>query len=379
MHLQLERYFKYGITPTDERAWESLKNLPGRGPDVTCESRFKIPIDEHRESNGRDDLTWIRPIPRIYDHKTSSNPERYAKDSQELRGDIQVNMYAYKTLLEYPEAPAVEVTHNNIATKGAIRSWLTEPTRLERSEVENNFRKYLKIIDEMTDVLGRECARDVPKTTDKNFCFAYGKKCHVKDRCDSAFLGRGKETVTPEVQAKIAELKAKQAGGAAPSKPAESPAATAAAKPSKPGKRFVEPEETEETPPPPKPVKAKTTPTPKAPEPEPQVEENAPDGADTSGTGCVVLINCVVESGLTGAVHLEKWIAPALEHIQTETGTNWQSIDYKKGCAMVEECIDQMELPEVLLIDGSSYLGKTCLVAILKRDDVECVIRGTQA
>lgn len=382
LHAQLEAYLKTGKKPTDTRALESLKNLPapgGRG--VRCEGDFTIPIDDWREVNGRLDVDFAVKadgrVRHVMDHKSSKDPDKYSKTEEELRGDIQVNMYAKKVLIDYPEASEVIVSHHVIATEGAHRSFVTsvDDPPLSRKEVENNFRKYLQVIDDMTEVWNLPTAFDADPTGRKTGeCKKWGG-CHLKQQCDTLIfrnLRKGSPMSTKEdLKAKLARLQA----GTPP--PKSSPAAAAEAR--KPAKRqpVEEEEETiaeveeEEAPPPPK----TTKPAPKpAAKPAPKPVEEAPP-ADDDKAGPILLINCVAEVGVE-SVPLEAFLAPYLEMIQEQTGKSWRIDDYGNGPAMLEMAIDSIEeFPEALTIDGGSYLGKNALPALLRRKP-QAVIRG---
>lgn len=375
IHGYLEEYYRGGLKPAEERSRESLKNLPRPGGmAVRCESGFTIAIDDYREINGRDDLTFEdRGIPHVIDHKSSSDPEKWGKTPEELTEDIQVNLYAYKALQEHPEADSVWVSHHYIATKGAVRSFLTtteEP--LPRADVEGRFKKYLHIIDNMTETWQLPHAINAkPTGKDNGHCRAFGG-CHVKQQCDTLIfsgLRKGKDDMTvtgnTDLKARLAALKANVAPPASPAASAEAGRKRVAAPP--------EPEETEEqeeapTPPPKRaPAAAKAPKAAPAPvEPPPAAEVKA---------GPILLINCIAHVGIE-QVSLETWFAPYCAMIEEQTGKNWQLHGYREGCVMVEQCIESAEdFPEALLIDGTSYLGKTALPALLNRNP-QAVIYG---
>ena len=346
IHNALEAYYKHGTESEDARVIETLKKLPPRGDDISCEGQINIPIDDHREINGRGDLLILNPEhPVIIDHKTSKDVNRWAKTSYELENDVQVNIYAKHALMTYPTASVATVTHNTIATTGAPYSLQTSAT-LTRNHVENNYHGFLKIIDDMTSVWGYgHVSETKPNGRDNGECNAFGG-CPHKEYCDVVmFTKRKEQPMNEELKAKIAAIakdtRAKRTG---PEQPEEQPVEVIPAAPvQSTGQVELAP------------TNAKLAP-----------EETA---------GPILLINCSPILGVN-AVPLEIWVASILDRIEEEYHLNWQLIDYGKGKGLLEQAVnDCTEFPEALIIDGGSSLGKACLPALMRKNP-NAILRG---
>lgn len=77
--------------------------------------------------------------PCVLDHKTSSNV-RWAKTQEQLKWDVQANLYAYELTLRFPDAPHVDLVWQYYQTRGAKRAQRTH-LRVLREEAEEGFRR----------------------------------------------------------------------------------------------------------------------------------------------------------------------------------------------------------------------------------------------
>lgn len=384
LHKQIEQYFKGGDIPEDARAAQSLRNLPTRGDGLDIEGKIDLLIDATHTMVGRKDLVdWRDPThPVLYDHKTSADPEKNGKTEYELAGDIQLNIYARALLAERTLADRVTITHNIIASKGKIRSMCPSVT-LTSEQVDKVWSKIVAEIPEMDRVRELPHAGQVEANGHKTgHCEKY-HGCYHRSICDRdsvVTIGRGGRNgfgprekterngmVSENLQAKLKNLgKAivpNTNGTHALGKMAPPPTVVAVSPLAKAKAEAAAAKEAERI--------AEEAEAAQATEAEVEADSETTDTSVASGpTGgpSTLLIDCVPMAGLAGAVALEVWIAPLLAGIaEVSGGEHWQAIDYRKGCAMVLQGIEQnaTELPAVLLVDSESYIGKTALEGLM--------------
>lgn len=105
----------------------------------------------------------------------------------------------------------------------------------------------------------------------------------------------------------------------------------------------------------------------------PPVTQQTPNAG---GRISILFLDSQPVSGL-GAVRLEEWIAPLLEYIRTTTGLSWQLHEYRKGPGLICDGLATSELPEYLVVDTTTSLGKVALEALIPRADI--VVAGKAA
>ena len=188
VHTILENYLLHGDIP-DKRttagkiASAGLKHLP------KPKSYFHVEIAIHdlvtlKESpiafKGYIDLLIINDdSAEILDHKTSSNLN-YALTADQLAKDIQLIIYA-KHVFEKVLFNEITLTHVVYLTKSPYGSQKTSVV-VSREYIDNEFTKILDIVHQMIKTY------DAPISSvqkDKNFCYAYNKKCAFYSECQT--------------------------------------------------------------------------------------------------------------------------------------------------------------------------------------------------
>jgi CRISPR/Cas system-associated exonuclease Cas4 (RecB family) len=259
-HRQLEAWYKDGVEPEDDRVALGLMDLPS-GPNlpppcdgVLVEGAYKEELAPAVVFKGVIDIQDLRDPshPVIWDHKSTSDFQ-WAKTEHELKVDIQMQAYAWHVLQKFPEAEQVTVAHNVIRTKGAAVPPRRTMATVDREHVTKERRKALAIIQEMvplkreTDVgqvepTGKQhgecdkyggcdyrsrCFFDMfnptknllpPDTTRRKPGEPYATLDNVSEEVRKGILkkAKGKGPMNPELQAKIAALKAKQQNAVSP-------------------------------------------------------------------------------------------------------------------------------------------------------------------
>lgn len=153
IHAEVERWVESGVMPNDPRARSAVDKLVERWGTIDrdaweSERKFEMVIANDIGFVGYIDLgARSTDVPLIVDMKTTSDVGKYGKVEHELPENIQMNCYA-KEALDRFQAPAVDVAHLQVQTKGRIMARVVE-TRLQRDHVESKWKGYLRVIDQM--------------------------------------------------------------------------------------------------------------------------------------------------------------------------------------------------------------------------------------
>lgn len=115
----------------------------------------------------------------VWDHKTSSDINRYGEKHDTIAQNLQLNLYAAHWFTLYPDAPTCTVGHLQYQTKGKSKVALVEAT-LTRGQVE---RYMVEVIDPLLD-LQKEVAK-LPGAEyvepERTACWNFGG-CPFKDK-----------------------------------------------------------------------------------------------------------------------------------------------------------------------------------------------------
>jgi CRISPR/Cas system-associated exonuclease Cas4 (RecB family) len=423
IHAELETFVNTGAEPKHPRARQALFVLEDHLANAEVEGEIKIYLPDAfdgmpREITGYIDLVRYHPVrPLVIDHKTTSNPDKYARTEYELVEDAQLLVYAKWLLDLIKTAEAVDIGHTVIPTKGANRPRLV-PATVTRAHVESRWATYLPILDEMDRARDKSAAEVEATGVARGECKRY-EGCPHQARCATAIFAPGRKTMNAnDLKARIAEIKNKPApstsapaplaavpdptpervqqpaaqGDVAPAlaalrerikaqqsqAPADSqaPAPQPEPAPSPKPPTDLPPAATASAPRPARPVNTAPKPAP-APAPEP-IEPAAPNEIELveyPNRLPLLFLNCAPSHGMT-AWRLEQWIAPLLDRIQRETQLAWQAHSYRQGCALVVDAINTHLVPDALIVDTRTFLGQTVLEALIPRADV--IIEGNK-
>lgn len=183
-HKQIERYYKEGKEPEEDRVALALVGLPEPGPDVKVEGRYTEILAPAVKFTGAIDLQDLRDRthPVVWDHKSTSDFQ-YAKTDHELARDPQMMAYAWKVISENPGATQVTVRHNYIRTKGAVVAPRRPQATVDRAHVGRERIAALKTMKRMLSLRVIQNATEVePDGQAKGECNKYGG-CYFRDRC----------------------------------------------------------------------------------------------------------------------------------------------------------------------------------------------------
>jgi hypothetical protein len=211
IHNEVELYFKVGTAPQRPEARALLGLCPPRVDSLIPEAEFILAWPgEAALLRGRIDL--VDPVNHVvYDHKTTSNIDRYAKSEEELRLDAQPIVYglAYRAVFHNTHEVVMqwnyvkrEQPRNRPPQTKAVR--LTQDLRMLQEGLE----KWQPVVADLVQISRRRGrALDVLPSPGEA-CFKYGG-CPYRDACpDYAGNQKQKEVVpvNPAVLAKLAAL-----------------------------------------------------------------------------------------------------------------------------------------------------------------------------
>lgn len=183
VHRQLEEYLLHGTPPDETHEGRIAKS----GIHHLCFSESyhvelsleKLPIENlpvpfkgFIDVYVHDDV-----MIEVIDHKTTSN-FKYALTGEQLSTDVQMIIYAAHGLFN-STADAARLTHICYSTKQPYQSQRTS-TVVTRAHVEEQFREILETAHEMMRY-SELPVHAVEKN--KNYCWAYGKRCPYFDEC----------------------------------------------------------------------------------------------------------------------------------------------------------------------------------------------------
>lgn len=158
-------------------AWEQgILYTPNK---FLIEKEIKIPIDEKIHMIGKIDLLDITNG-KIVDHKTVKS-KKYALDENDLRKDLQLNIYGYWYFLKLPQKKCVYYRHNQLHKIASDLTTYTE-VKVSRDSVEKywNF-VVLPIVYEVQKYAEHKTKEHFPCNLSN--CSNYGG-CDYKYNCD---------------------------------------------------------------------------------------------------------------------------------------------------------------------------------------------------
>lgn len=183
VHRQLEDYLLNGVMPDDSTAGliaqAGLEHLPPRSTAYEVELSLEhLPIEgTPAPFKGFIDLYIKQATPEVLDHKTTSN-FKYALTADQLAEDTQLIIYAAHALT-HSDADEIRLTHVCYLTKPPYTSQRTS-TVVSRDHVYKHFNEILTTVEQMV------ASSEYPATLmqkNKDYCWAYGKKCPYFDEC----------------------------------------------------------------------------------------------------------------------------------------------------------------------------------------------------
>lgn len=188
-HLQLEEYVGLGNSldytrPSGliaEAALEYINQwipfVPCPKPEFATEREFIIISPQHRYY-GLIDLSSITHG-WVADYKTSSNPSRYAKTSEDLKQNVQAVIYATNLLIDRPDLDEVELRWLYLPTKGRKKA-IPVVVQMSRDEVGTMFAAIEGIADLMDSHQGKRALDLLPNP---RMCEAFGG-CPHREKCN---------------------------------------------------------------------------------------------------------------------------------------------------------------------------------------------------
>lgn len=211
IHNEVERYFKEGVAPERLEAKALLGLCPPRAQHLVAEAEFTLAWPgEDALLRGKIDL--VDPVNHvIYDHKTTSNIDRYAKSEEDLATDAQTVLYGVAYRAVFDNRDEVRLQWNYVKREQPRnRPPQTRPVTLTQNlqMLEAGLQKWRPVVADLVQIAKRRPPASEVEASPGEACFKYGG-CHFKDLCaDYAGHRKVKEvaTVSPEVLAKLAAL-----------------------------------------------------------------------------------------------------------------------------------------------------------------------------
>lgn len=230
IHQEVEDYFRHGTKPTRPESQILLTLLPAPDPSLVPEAAFELAwpgVDALLR--GKIDLVDPRTH-TIYDHKTTTNIDRYAKSSDELRLDAQTVMYGLAYRAIFSKVEVANLRWNYVKREQPkTRPPQTLPVDLvqDLTLLEEGLQKWHPIVVDLVQITkSRVRALDIPANPG-DACFKFGG-CPFRGECPD-YAGKRKvveETVSdPALLAYLASL------GAATPPPSPEPMNDPAPKP----------------------------------------------------------------------------------------------------------------------------------------------------
>jgi hypothetical protein len=429
IHAEIETFIKTGVPGNDPRAHTAIIVLDdylrehGRSFDsIEVEGEITLDLEPAYDAMPRCVVGYLdvsgpdEHAPLVLDHKTTSNPDKWARTEYELVEDAQLLIYARHALDAHEHATGVHIAHNVIPTKGANRPRLVSAS-VERAHVDARWSSYLKLFDEMDKAREAKAIAIEPTGIPRGECHRY-EGCPHQARCVTAIFTKGRtmsQQASAELKARLEAIRGRTSGTQAPAPvqtqapvqqaaPTQAPApvqqhppaqgdvnSTLAALKNRVRGVAVDPQAQTQAPvqqaapapngarapAPSAPVSTRApspqAPAPQAPSPEPVQDASGFEGVVYPNRLDILILNGAVTHGLE-SYRLEQWIAPLLELVHHETGLSWQAHEYKIGIAHLIDLINRYEVPSVLCVDTTTYLGKCVLEALVPR--ANAIIEG---
>ena len=198
IHLEVENYFRHGTHPTRPEAQILLTLLPPPDPALIPEAAFELAwpgVDALLR--GKIDLVDPRTH-TIYDHKTTSNIDRYAKSSDELRLDAQTVMYGLAYRAIFSKVEVANLRWNYVKREAPkTRPPQTLPVDLvqDLTLLEEGLQKWHPIVVELVQIAkSRVRALDI-HANPGDACFKFGG-CPFRAECPD-YAGKRKVVEKP--------------------------------------------------------------------------------------------------------------------------------------------------------------------------------------
>jgi hypothetical protein len=207
LHAEQEQWYSGGSLPTNPLARTGIEHLPVRTPGMGTEVPLVAPVLRSLDSipwEGSIDLL-IPPVLMpstetdslwIIDHKTTSD-FKYAFSSVQLQSDLQVNVYAYWSVLRYFGTPGLLNPAVSVRVSHAV--YLTRPEKLKKGQ--SPFRLTSASIpapslipfwegvegtvESMVRVARAKSLSEVAPDATQKECWAYGG-CPYRVQCESS-------------------------------------------------------------------------------------------------------------------------------------------------------------------------------------------------
>lgn len=195
IHARMETWAKTGKLPPKDDPWHDLASAgvamlgvewsPERAALFRVEHQIELPTFE---DDGVAGPKWVGFIDlldlhddlfRVRDYKTISD-FRYVKTPEEIRDNLQLNVYAKYVLSAY-SVESVPVGHLYLRTKPPARAHEPPPQILHRDHVERRWEEYLTDVREMS-ALARQAPPALEVECDTSHCNDYGG-CFFRADC----------------------------------------------------------------------------------------------------------------------------------------------------------------------------------------------------
>lgn len=194
-HAIIERYLKQGkidlTDPLAERIVVGLHLLPTPSPDLQIEHHFGLRIGSYH-FHGYKDVQYIPNHPEtvlgfnpiVWDHKFTSNVDRWAKTEDILRTDPQVVLYSLDAMLR-SGVPYCDIRWNYFQRRGS-RKALPVHFTIHGSDLIEPLIRIVQIAQEITDALSvHSTAKTL--TPNVNACHDFGG-CIYANHCNLSWF-----------------------------------------------------------------------------------------------------------------------------------------------------------------------------------------------
>jgi hypothetical protein len=191
IHQEVENYYRDGVTPTRRTALALLQHLPGRGPALKPEFTFEL-VWPGEPAYLRGAIDLVDPHSNtVFDHKTTTNIDRYAKTQDDLVLDAQAVMYglAYRALVKRVDDINLQWTYVQ-REDPKTRPPKSVPVGITQTKdmLEAGLHHWAPVVTELVQIHRKRPSVDAVDASPGDACFKYGG-CHYRDRC-SSYAGR---------------------------------------------------------------------------------------------------------------------------------------------------------------------------------------------
>lgn len=205
-HGHAEKWLKYGIVPYGDKAAELAQALIPHLPPPQSVHPAHVEMNQLYSFTTHDvhfilvvDLflpSALGGVPRVYDHKTGSNPD-YWLTPETLPRDIQGSLYAAWGM-HRTGSPVIDLQWNYVKTKGSAT---TKPVvaRVDGHDISERLEKSVETA-KLLRVVAQSGARAMDVMYDAAGCSAYGG-CPYQDRCNLSPVDRVRSIMTMDPNA----------------------------------------------------------------------------------------------------------------------------------------------------------------------------------